>query len=65
MDEAMSSDPRWGVFDNHVIPLDDLREHRVSLKCWCDPTPEADDPRVVVHHSMDQREQYEIGRKPS
>jgi len=46
----------------HVVPLNDLREHDTSLTCWCHPTPEDDESRVVLHHSMDERESYEQGR---
>jgi hypothetical protein len=46
----------------HVVPFNDLREHDTSLTCWCHPTPEDDEPRVVLHHSMDERESYEQGR---
>jgi hypothetical protein len=46
----------------HVTPLDDLREHFRSPDCWCGPTEE---DGYFVHHSMDRREEYENGRKPS
>ncbi|MDB5848251.1 MAG: hypothetical protein JWP29_2003 [Rhodoferax sp.] len=46
----------------HVYPLNDLREHEISSTCWCKPT---EDDGVMVHHSMDRREEYENGRKPS
>lgn len=49
----------------HIIPLDDLREHVTSVDCWCHPTPDVDEPLVIVHHSMDRREEYEEGRKMS
>lgn len=56
------SDP----FDKyHVVPINDLRDHRVESdeQCWCKPRIE---DGVVVHNSMDQRELYETGeRKPS
>jgi hypothetical protein len=45
----------------HVVPLNDLREHEVSVGCWCHPTPLEDDPSVYVHHSLDGREKYESG----
>jgi hypothetical protein len=52
-----------GIGPYHVYPLDDLREHELSLDCWCKPY---DDEGVIVHNSMDQREKYETGeRKPS
>jgi hypothetical protein len=45
----------------HVIPLGDLRDHDAEISCWCCPTPEPDEPCIVVHHSMDRREFYERG----
>lgn len=47
----------------HVIPNGDLREHAPSQDCWCHPSPDDDCPVVWVHHSMDERESYEQGRK--
>jgi hypothetical protein len=52
--------------DIHVIPNDDLREHESSALCWCAPVRDDDEPRVVVHNSMDGRERFETGeRKPA
>lgn len=46
----------------HVYPLNDFREHDTSgVKCWCNPT--IDEYEVVIHNSMDRREEYEQGRK--
>ena len=42
----------------HVYPLGDLREHELSVKCWCAPTEE-ESGEIVVHHSMDGREEFE------
>ena len=45
-----------------VSPLNDLREHDPdNAACWCGPTY---DDGVLVHHSMDRREEYEEGRRP-
>lgn len=57
----------WGVYhaadgSAHVIPEADLKPHVESDCCWCDPY---DDDGVVVHNSMDRREEYERGRKAS
>ncbi len=49
----------------HVVPLNDLREHTASTDCWCKPTEDEGWPDVWVHHSMDRREEYEEGRKPT
>ena len=53
----------------HVVPLNDWREHTVDTPCWCNPTLDTgekwDRDIVFVHHSMDKREEYEEGRKPS
>ena len=48
----------------HVIPVADLRPHNEEgIICWCEPEVEEN---IVVHHAMDEREQYETGeRKPS
>jgi len=50
----------------HIVPTNDLREHSTdsSIHCWCQPVE--DDEGVIVHNSMDEREQFETGiRKPS
>lgn len=49
----------------HVVPVNDLREHSTDSDkpCWCNLTIE---DGVIVHNSMDGREQFETGeRKPS
>lgn len=40
----------------HLIPLNDLREHKDAPDCWCDPKQDGDEPSVWVHNSMDRRE---------
>lgn len=40
----------------HIVPMDDLRPHETSHKCWCRPTQDEDEPAVWVHHSLDGRE---------
>lgn len=47
----------------HVIPLYDLREHTPTTACWCTPTPDDDEPMVMIHHSADGREAFEEGRR--
>lgn len=49
--------------DYHVWPMEDLREHVQSTRCWCRPTQDAQDLRVWVHRSMDGRELYESGKR--
>lgn len=55
----------WQVIErdgvNHVVPAVDIKPHSIDEACWCKPT---DDEGVIVHHSMDRREDYENGRKP-
>lgn len=46
----------------HVRPIDDLRPHDMTEACWCKPFF---DEHVLVHNSMDRREEFERGRKPS
>lgn len=49
----------------HVYPVNDLREHVTDGRpCWCNPEID-EDAHVVIHHSLDDREQFETGeRKP-
>lgn len=48
--------------ERHVLPIGDLRPHDETAGCWCRPI---DDEGVIVHNSLDMREQFENGRKPS
>lgn len=51
--------------DVHVVPTGDLIEHEQTADCPCGPSPQPvkrDDGSVgwvVVHHSLDGREQFE------
>jgi len=51
----------WEAFSDpaEVMPIADLRPHLFGEECWCVPTW---DEYVLVHHSMDKREEYEQGR---
>lgn len=51
----------------HVIPIDDLREHSMSIDCWCYPV-EGDTVqskhtgewgRTIIHNAQDCREKWE------
>jgi hypothetical protein len=54
-----------GHFVQHVVPVDDLREHDLMPDCWCDPAVDHIS-LVAVHNAADQREKFESGeRKPS
>ncbi len=50
---------KWKVVLNHVIPMDDLRDHAMK-NCWCRPRY---DEGVIVHNSLDLREFYERGER--
>lgn len=54
----------------HTYPVDDLRPHVVGgcplAECWCHPRVyDAFGGIHIVHNSLDRREEYEQGRKPS
>lgn len=53
--------------DIHVSPVDDLKPHELGTECWCMPTLETTESGtiIVIHNSMDKREEFEQGRKPS
>tara|TARA_R110002096_G_scaffold308373_2_gene502990 strand:+ start:424 stop:585 length:162 start_codon:yes stop_codon:yes gene_type:complete len=44
----------------HVLPINDLREHKEASDCWCHPEV---DEGVVVHNSIDGREKVETGER--
>jgi hypothetical protein len=47
----------------HVLPVDDLRLHAETLHCWCGPRQDDDEPRVIIHNSVDRREDHETGKR--
>ena len=51
----------------HIYPTDDLRDHHLEGEsCWCHPEVEyEEDGKIIIHKSMDRREEYEEGRKMS
>jgi hypothetical protein len=56
---AVSGEGSMGVIEPyHVVPIGDLREHKMTVDCWCRPV---DDDGVIIHNSMDRREVYERG----
>lgn len=63
--------PRWQSFglqqgEIQIMPIGDLREHERSSGCWCRPSRDEEDSRIVVHNAMDRREEYERGeRRPA
>jgi len=44
----------------HVVPINDLKEHEQSEDCWCEPVV---DGGVVIHNAIDEREKYETGER--
>lgn len=51
------------TFDEHVVPINDLREHVLSMQCWCKPERDEEAPGVIAHNSLDQREAVERGER--
>jgi hypothetical protein len=50
--------------DFHVVPIGDIKPHiEEGVTCWCKPYRHEEAPSVVVHNSMDRREEYEQRRK--
>lgn len=47
--------------NTHVVPLQDLKPHSVGVPCWCLPRPDGEEPDVLIHNALDQRERYETG----
>ena len=52
----------WEVF--HVLPLNDIKEHRESYVCHCLPEVKYEgENMIVVHNSFDGRENFEPDNK--
>ena len=43
----------------HIVPINDLRPHKTSMDCWCKPKRDEEESNVIIHNSMDKREEYE------
>ena len=49
--------PNLGYFDVHVIPLQDIEEHKRESTCKCHPNVEVyGSNMLVIHNSFDMRE---------
>jgi len=48
-------------YETHIIPIDDYREHFVSIDCWCSPKRDDEEYELIIHNSMDGREKYQSG----
>lgn len=47
----------------HIAPMDDLRPHDFTSKCWCRPIEDMEHVDVWTHNSLDGREAYETGER--
>ena len=47
----------------HVVPCGDLKRHQLDPVCWCNPT--VDEDGLVIHNTVDGREEYEQGKPVS
>jgi len=43
-----------------VLPIDDLRAHQLSEKCWCRPIFI---DGIEVHNALDERDKFERGER--
>jgi hypothetical protein len=58
----MTVESKGWELEAHVRPVDDVIEHDFSADCICGPRLEQTDEGdgvVVVHHSLDGREEHE------
>ena len=41
----------------HILPVDDLKEHEETIKCFCDPCVQyVDGNTIITHNAFDNRE---------
>lgn len=51
-----------GNLVQHIVPVDDLREHVLMSSCWCSPNIDPED-FLAIHNSADEREKFERGER--
>lgn len=53
----------WAVVSNlyeiHVVPEKDAKQHDLNRDCWCCPEVYEEGKDLIIHNSADRREQYE------
>lgn len=63
MKPSLHTGTLWRVQPNgdefHVVPVDDIRPHRLDDKCPCQPVHAASHHVVVIHAAWDRREVLE------
>lgn len=45
-------------WEQHVMPVNDIKEHVTKKSCWCRPVIE-EEGTLIIHNSLDRREDYE------
>jgi hypothetical protein len=57
---VVRSGARWEVVELddsvHVVPIDDRREHLLTMTCTCQPRVEIYSRALVIHNAYDFRE---------
>ena len=43
------------MIDVHLIPVDELKEHKCSMECSCEPTVWIKDDVIIYEHSFENR----------
>lgn len=61
----MTNEHGWEVDykTKNVTPMNDLKEHVHSMRCWCKPKRDDEDERIIIHNSADGREAFETGKR--
>ena len=47
---ADMTEDEYGTFDVHLIKKTSTFAHIASLNCPCNPSPDKDEPSIIVHH---------------
>lgn len=50
-------------YECHVLPVDDIKPHEATEKCWCCPVRDSEPPYALIHNSADRREEFESGQR--
>lgn len=53
----------YSEYEVHLIPPSEQKQHIASMKCWCNPKKDPDEPTVIIHNrSKLEPARYRIGK---
>jgi hypothetical protein len=61
--QSVRREEQKGRSECNVMPTNDLKEHEDGIGCWCRPERHPEFPNIIIHNSLDRREDFETGKR--